>query len=445
MKKNYKDYQINEILETFNNILNLTEASQTLKAPLDGELTVTSPFGAKRSYETHPGVDLRARERVNVLSPLDGKVTIADMNSNPKCGGTIDIQHADGLKSRFCHISKMNVKTGDIVKQGQVVGLSGGDANDPGHGNSKQRHLHWTLLKNGSKVNPMEYLGKSVSISSNFATTTNVGDIDDTEQSSTTGKTGSSLTNSLLSNLTSPGTSNSSDPVLMNILKSVGGIAGLVSMTEIEEIDDVYNSINETKKEVNKLILKENKVFSSFGNDVGYSYGDANIPKNKNTSIKSPVDGTVESISYNRSCTTDIIKIKHEINNKPHYLTFCGVNPIKVSAGQSVSKGTKLGEPKDDVKVTLEDSVGNKLPIKSYLNMKNTNTDINTNKEKEVNSGEKRYSDPLLMSIVTAPLRLLKGKKDSEGRYEKRWASPTDPAQPNNWISKWSPSKKNPK
>jgi hypothetical protein len=233
----------------------------------------------------------------------------------------------------------------------------------------------------------------------------------------------------------------------MNILKSVGGIAGLTSMTEIKEIDDVYNSINETKKELNKLILKESKVFGSLGNDITYSYGDANIPKDKNTSIKSPVDGTIESISYNANCSTDVIKITHEINNKPHYLTFCGVDPIKVGAGESVSKGTKLGELKEDVKVTLEDSMGNKSPIKSYLNMKNTETNTNKEKEKEIEVGtvEKRYSDPLLMSIVTAPSRLLKGKKDKEGRYEKRWASPTDPSQPSNWISKWSPSKNNPK
>jgi hypothetical protein len=255
----------------------------------------------------------------------------------------------------------------------------------------------------------------------------------------------SSFANSLMSKLSSFETSNTSDPLLMNILKSVGGIAGLVSMTEIKEIDDVYNSINETKKELNKLILKESKVFGSLGNDITYSYGDAHIPKNKNTSIKSPVDGTIESISYNSNCSTDVIKITHEINNKPHYLTFCGVDPIKVSAGESVSKGTKLGELKDDVKVTLEDSMGNKLPIKSYLNMKNTETNTNKEKEKEVGTVEKRYSDPLLASIVTAPSRLLKGKKDKEGRYEKRWASPTDPSQPSNWISKWSPSKKNPK
>ena len=56
------------------------------------------------------------------------------------------------------------------------------------------------------------------------------------------------------------------------------------------------------------------------------------------------------------------------------------------------------------------------LPIKSYLNMKNTENNTNKEKEKEVGTVEKRYSDPLLASIVTAPSRLLKGKKDKEGR-----------------------------
>jgi len=142
-------------------LMNLSES--TLLPPLDGELYVTSPYGAKRSYEIHPGVDLRARTPQDIKSPLDGKVTVADMNHNNMCGGTVDIEHTDGYKSRFCHCSQIFVKSGDIIRRGQVVAKTGGDKNDPGRGNSRARHLHWTLKKNGQKVDPMKHIGAPAS------------------------------------------------------------------------------------------------------------------------------------------------------------------------------------------------------------------------------------------------------------------------------------------
>jgi murein DD-endopeptidase MepM/ murein hydrolase activator NlpD len=132
----------------------------TLMAPLSGELKITSPFGQKRSYETHPGVDLSAKSGTQLLSPADGEVVLADPNNNPKCGGTLDIQFGDGFWCRFCHVKSFSVKKGDKVKQGQVIGLSGGDANDAGHGNSKNAHIHFTLKKDGKLVDPMNYLNK---------------------------------------------------------------------------------------------------------------------------------------------------------------------------------------------------------------------------------------------------------------------------------------------
>jgi murein DD-endopeptidase MepM/ murein hydrolase activator NlpD len=132
----------------------------TLSAPLTGSLQVTSPFGQKRKYETHPGVDLRAVSGTQLLSPADGTVVLADPNNNPKCGGTLDVQFGDGFWARFCHIKSFSVKNGDKVKKGQVLGLTGGNANDPGHGNSTDAHLHFTLKKDGRLVNPMDYIDK---------------------------------------------------------------------------------------------------------------------------------------------------------------------------------------------------------------------------------------------------------------------------------------------
>lgn len=156
-----KHFVLNEQVDRMKDLMKVKSLNEsTLMAPLSGEIKVTSPFGQKRSYETHPGVDLRAKSGTQLLSPADGEVVLADPNNNPKCGGTLDIQFADGFWCRFCHVKSFSVKKGDKVKQGQVIGLSGGDENDLGRGNSKNAHIHFTLKKDGKLVDPMNYLNK---------------------------------------------------------------------------------------------------------------------------------------------------------------------------------------------------------------------------------------------------------------------------------------------
>jgi len=114
-------------------------------------------FGEVRPDEIHPGVDIEAPSGTPVKSPMNGVVTVAEIDYNPKCGGTIDIDHKNGYITRFCHIKKINVSPGEQVSQGQVVGLSGGGLQDIGHGRTSGPHLHWSLRLNGKKVNPIEH------------------------------------------------------------------------------------------------------------------------------------------------------------------------------------------------------------------------------------------------------------------------------------------------
>ena len=144
-----------------------TESKEFIKeveiiAPVPVKPGFKSNFGQKRSYEVHPGVDIGVPVGTQVLSPMDGVVELADFNNNKLCGATIDIDYGNGFWSRFCHMSRIDVKKGDVVKQGQVVGLSGGKVGAPGAGNSKGPHLHYTLKKNGQKVDPIEYINKTV-------------------------------------------------------------------------------------------------------------------------------------------------------------------------------------------------------------------------------------------------------------------------------------------
>ena len=137
---------------------NLNEAP--LESPVDNA-TTTSGFGEKRSYENHGGVDLATPSGTPVKSPADG-IIIKTADNDGKCGGTVIIDHGNGFTSGFCHLKQINVNKGDQVKQGQVIALSGGGADDYGKGNATGPHLHYSLKKDGQYVNPLNYFGKEV-------------------------------------------------------------------------------------------------------------------------------------------------------------------------------------------------------------------------------------------------------------------------------------------
>ena len=133
-------------------------SEDTILEPVPIKPGLKSNFGEKRSYEIHPGVDIPVPVGTKVVSPMNGVVKIANMNYNPLCGGTIEIDYQNGFTSRFCHMSRVDVKEGDNVTQGQVVGLSGGEPGTPGAGNTTGPHLHFTLKKDGTNVDPLQYV-----------------------------------------------------------------------------------------------------------------------------------------------------------------------------------------------------------------------------------------------------------------------------------------------
>jgi len=131
----------------------------TLSSPI-GQTSVNSPYGPRWGRK-HAGVDLKADSGTQVKSPLDGEVIDAEIRADD-CGGTIYIKHADGYKTRYCHCKQINVKKGDIIKKGDVIGLSGGSSKDIGRGRSDGAHLHFEVYKDGKVVDPMEHLGSEV-------------------------------------------------------------------------------------------------------------------------------------------------------------------------------------------------------------------------------------------------------------------------------------------
>lgn len=126
--------------------------------PIDG--VRTSPFGMRfhpiyRIMKFHSGQDFHAAIGTPVYATGDGIVESAQYNDG--YGNCIIIDHGFGLKTLYAHLSKFSVKPGQAVKRGENIGLSGNS------GVSDGPHLHYEVIKDGAKVNPIAYMLDEVS------------------------------------------------------------------------------------------------------------------------------------------------------------------------------------------------------------------------------------------------------------------------------------------
>ncbi|MBR4892529.1 MAG: peptidoglycan DD-metalloendopeptidase family protein [Clostridia bacterium] len=116
--------------------------------------TITSAFGYRnhptlKQYKFHSGIDIGVYAGNDVLAVADGVVTVSTYESG--YGNYVAINHGGGIVSLYGHNSKLLVRAGQSVKQGQVIAISGST------GRSTGPHLHFEILVNGSAVNPMNY------------------------------------------------------------------------------------------------------------------------------------------------------------------------------------------------------------------------------------------------------------------------------------------------
>lgn len=134
--------------------LNLAGLSKTEWCyPLPGS-HVISPYWGKRR---HSGVDLKTKPNDNIVAAFDGVVTRAGKYYG--YGNCIEINHANGLKTLYGHESKILVKVGEIVKAGQVIGLTGRT------GRATTEHLHFEVFFDGKRINPayvFDHVNKSL-------------------------------------------------------------------------------------------------------------------------------------------------------------------------------------------------------------------------------------------------------------------------------------------
>ena len=129
-----------------------TDLGVTLIKPIDSGYTITSRFGW-RSRDNHPGLDVAAPKGTAIKAAAGGTVIFAGSGSPyGGYGNIVVIQSNSSTAIRYAHCSKIYVRKGEVVEQGQVIAAVGST------GISTGNHLHFEIRYNGKKIDPQKYV-----------------------------------------------------------------------------------------------------------------------------------------------------------------------------------------------------------------------------------------------------------------------------------------------
>ncbi|PBP85090.1 M23 family metallopeptidase [Pseudomonas syringae] len=131
-----------------------TPSNLILDKPVSGPLS--SKFGVRRFFNgeernPHSGLDFAVPAGTPIKSPAAGKVILT--GNYFFNGNTVFVDHGQGFISMFCHMSKIDVKVGDLVPRGGVVGKVGAT------GRATGPHMHWNVSLNDARVDPAIFIG----------------------------------------------------------------------------------------------------------------------------------------------------------------------------------------------------------------------------------------------------------------------------------------------
>lgn len=111
----------------------------------------SDPFTGKRTW--HNGVDLAGRDGSDIISVAGGVVTFAGERYG--YGNLVEVDHGDGLVTRYAHAKSIKTQVGDVIQKGQVLAAMGST------GRSTGPHVHFEVLQNGKSKNPETYIRRA--------------------------------------------------------------------------------------------------------------------------------------------------------------------------------------------------------------------------------------------------------------------------------------------
>ena len=144
--------------------LTRTLSSVPVRKPVSGEIDMSSGFGMRmdpflKSPAMHTGLDMRGDPGDPVRVTANGTVSSAGPNGG--YGKMIEVDHGNGLSTRYAHLSAIDVSVGQSMKIGQVIGKIGTT------GRSTGPHLHYETRVDGDPVDPQKYLRAGIRLGSN--------------------------------------------------------------------------------------------------------------------------------------------------------------------------------------------------------------------------------------------------------------------------------------
>jgi murein DD-endopeptidase MepM/ murein hydrolase activator NlpD len=146
--------ELAEQLKAYRSFSPGTPSNLVLDKPVGGPLS--SKFGVRRFFNgeernPHSGLDFAVPAGTPIKAPAAGKVILT--GNYFFNGNTVFVDHGQGFISMFCHMSKIDVKVGDAVPRGGVVGRVGST------GRATGPHMHWNVSLNDARVDPAIFIG----------------------------------------------------------------------------------------------------------------------------------------------------------------------------------------------------------------------------------------------------------------------------------------------
>jgi murein DD-endopeptidase MepM/ murein hydrolase activator NlpD len=135
--------------------LSTTLLKVPLRKPIGGEVDESSPFGVRtdpivHEAAMHTGIDFRGDIGDPIRATASGTVTIAGWSGG--YGKMVEIDHGNGLGTRYGHLSEIDVDVGDTVRAGAIIGKLGST------GRSTGPHVHYEVRVKGEAVDPQKFL-----------------------------------------------------------------------------------------------------------------------------------------------------------------------------------------------------------------------------------------------------------------------------------------------